>query len=91
MKNDEGIIDRLISRSSKDFRMWPAGPKSRQHEWEEPRVIESALGCAVAGLSERLARRHRVASLKALGNAIVPQVAEVIGRAIMETSRNELR
>lgn len=70
---------------------WPARPGQPQHEWEEPRVIESALGCAATGLSERLARRHRVASLKALGNAIVPQVAEVIGRAIMEASQNELR
>ncbi len=70
---------------------WPARPGQPQYEWEQPRVIESALGCAVAGLSERLARRHRVASLKALGNAIVPQVAEVIGRAIMEASQNELR
>ena len=74
-----------------DFARWPARPGQPQHGWEEPRVIESALGCAVAGLSERLARRHRVASLKALGNAIVPQVAEVIGRAIMEASQNELR
>ena len=70
---------------------WPARPGQPQHGWEEPRIIKSALGCAVAGLSERLARRHRVSALKALGNAIVPQVAEVIGRAIMETSRNELR
>ena len=74
-----------------DFARWPARPGQPQHGWEEPRIIESALGCAVAGLSERLARRHRVASLKALGNAIVPQVAEVIGRAIMEASQNELR
>jgi site-specific DNA-cytosine methylase len=42
------------------------------------------VGESVAGLPLRLARRHRVAALKALGNAIVPQVAEVIGRAIMQ-------
>lgn len=67
------------------FTRWPARPGQPQHEWEEPRTIESALGGAVDGLSSRLAGRHRVAALKALGNAVVPQVAEVIGRAILQT------
>jgi DNA (cytosine-5)-methyltransferase 1 len=70
---------------------WPARPGQPQHGWEESRTIELPLGGAVARLPVRLVRRHRVASLKALGNAIVPQVAEVIGRAIMEASQNELR
>lgn len=43
---------------------------------------EPSLGSAVDGLSERLAGRHRRASLKALGNSVVPQVVEAIGRAI---------
>lgn len=72
---------------------WPARPGQPQYEWEEPRTIELQVGESVAGLSLRLARRHRVAALKALGNAIVPQVAEVIGRAIlqMEAETPELR
>lgn len=70
---------------------WPARPGQPQHGWEESRTIELPLGGAVARLPVRLVRRHRVSALKALGNAIVPQVAEVIGRAIMEASQNELR
>jgi len=49
---------------------WPTGPGREQHEWEPPRVIPNA--------------SNRAKRLKALGNAVVPQVAELIGRAIME-------
>jgi len=63
---------------------WPSRPGQPQNEWEEPRTVESPLGSTVAGVPVRLVRRHRVAALKALGNAIVPQVAEVIGRAILQ-------
>jgi len=62
---------------------WPAGPGQPQHEWEEPRTVESPVGVSAPGLPRRLAR-HRRQSLKALGNACVPQVVEQIGRAIME-------
>lgn len=67
---------------------WPSRPGQPQYEWEQPRTIELPLGGAVAGLPVRLVRRHRVSALKALGNAIVPQVAEVIGRAIMQMVEN---
>jgi DNA (cytosine-5)-methyltransferase 1 len=70
---------------------WPARPGEPQHEWEERRVVaaESQMGGAVNGVSSRLVGRRRVAALKALGNAVVPQCAEVLGRMInrfMETA-----
>lgn len=63
--------------------VWPARPGERQHPWEEPRAVEPAVGGAVDGVPRRLAG-WRTGALKGLGNAVVPQVAEVIGRAIME-------
>ena len=48
---------------------WPAGPGEQQHDWEPPRLAR--------GVKDRTKR------LKALGNAVVPQVVEVIGRAIL--------
>ena len=49
---------------------WPSGPGEPQHEWEAPRVAQ--------GVPNRAAR------LRALGNAVVPQVAEVVGRVVLE-------
>jgi DNA (cytosine-5)-methyltransferase 1 len=62
---------------------FPAAPGQPQHGWEEPRTVESPLGRAAHGVSARLARARWRAELKALGNAVVPQVVEVIGRAIL--------
>lgn len=50
-----------------------------QFDWECPRAVESGLGRTIDGLPGRL-DKHRI---KALGNAIVPQVAEAILRAII--------
>jgi len=44
---------------------------------------QSGLGDATDGVSGRLAGFTRRNALKSLGNAVVPQVAEVIGRAIL--------
>ena len=49
---------------------WPAAPGQPQHDWEPPRLAR--------GIPNRTAR------LKALGNAVVPQVVEMIGRAILQ-------
>ncbi len=54
-----------------DRYQWPAQPGEYQHEWEPARVI-----------TER--QPYRAARLKALGNAVVPHLAELIGRAILE-------
>jgi DNA (cytosine-5)-methyltransferase 1 len=70
---------------------FPAAPGQPQHAWEEPRTVESPLGRAAYGVSARLAGTRWRAELKALGNAIVPQVVEVIGRAILEIERRERR
>ena len=62
---------------------WPAGPGSRPHEWEQPRTVESPMGRAAHGISARLASARWRNALRALGNSVVPQVVEVIGRAIL--------
>lgn len=49
---------------------WPAGPGQAQHAWEAPRTLEKA--------------EQRAAKLRALGNAVVPQVAEEIGKWLLE-------
>lgn len=76
----------------------PAQPTSRQRESGRQPTRECpdplcALPYAVA-LDEREARdlqraagRHRRAALKALGNSVVPQVVELIGRAILAAEK----
>lgn len=77
--------DRDRERHERQRRAWPAGrPKSAdadfQFAWEAPRLgPESELARIVDGISGRL-DKHRI---KALGNAIVPQVAEAILRSII--------
>lgn len=46
-------------------------------------IVEPPVGRVVNGLSKRLSRRNRHA-LKALGNAVVPQCAELVGRRVQE-------
>lgn len=62
---------------------WPSRPGQPQYEWEEARLVESAVGGAANGPARRLSRWRRSA-LRALGNAVVTQVSEAIGRLIME-------
>jgi DNA (cytosine-5)-methyltransferase 1 len=59
-----------------DGHRWPAPPGhgpdlGPQHEWEPPRVLPGRIP-------------NRVPRVKALGNAVVPQVVEVIGRQLLE-------
>ena len=74
--------DRRASRAPAPA-VWPAWRGSIQEPWEEPRTIESPLGRAANGVRARLASVKRREQIKALGNSIVPLVAEQIGRAIL--------
>ena len=49
---------------------WPARPGQAQEPWEAPRTCEKA--------------DNRAVRLRALGNAVVPQVAEEIGKWLLE-------
>lgn len=63
---------------------WPARPGEPQHDWEPSRVLrraESGVGFDAHGLPPGLVR-HRRRALAALGNAVVPQVAQVVAEAI---------
>lgn len=68
--------------ASRRHRAFPARPGEPQHEWEAPR-LEWPVGDAAHGLSERLVRFANRNTLRSGGNSVVPQVVEVIGRAIM--------
>ena len=61
-----------------------AGRGQPQRTWEEPRLVESPMGSATDGVPARLVRSANAGALRCLGNAIVPQIAEIIGRAIVK-------
>ncbi len=70
----EPCVGRDASRVSNwmDRYRWPAFPRQPQQDWEPPRVTQEKVP-------------HRSARLKALGNSVLPQIAEYIGRAILES------
>lgn len=65
---------------------WPSRPGEPQYEWEPPRAVheaQSGLGHSADGIPVGVAPRLRRKALRALGNSVVPQITEAIGRAIL--------
>lgn len=64
---------------------WPSGPGRAQHEWEEPRIVEPGMGCTVNGYN------FREDFLRALGNSVVEQTAELAFIDLLKKHGIELR
>ena len=75
---DDGRRGCGAKSSGRESRMehWSGGECGRSEEWWE---VEPDVGRLVDGLP------NRVPQLRALGNSIVPQIAQKIGQAIKET------
>lgn len=92
------IADRRIQRQRIAAKLrWPSRPGQPQHEWEAPRLTpklerkpQPGLGGPANGIPVRLVSLGRRGALKAFGNAVCPQVAQVIARAILNTPFKEL-
>jgi hypothetical protein len=63
---------------------WPSRPGEPQHDWEAPRITQRGVGCPVDGVPGRVHSRANKAALRILGNAWIPQIAELIFRWIVE-------
>ena len=72
-----GLGENPNSRSMEPRRIWGRAPQASSSEWW---AIEPDVGRVAHGVPRRLDR------LAALGNAVVPQVAEWIGRRMMEVA-----
>jgi DNA (cytosine-5)-methyltransferase 1 len=60
-----------FTSGSGDSQIWPAGQGEYQHNWEEPRTVESGMGCTIDGYN------FRTDLLRMYGNGVVEQTAEL--------------
>jgi DNA (cytosine-5)-methyltransferase 1 len=77
---EKGISD--ISRGRIGYTSFPMGQGYEQWEWEEPREVKPGVGCTVNGYS------FREDLLRALGNSVVEQTAEL---AFIDLIRKHLK
>lgn len=71
------IRKRISGCSGINGECWPAKPGEQQYEWEEPRVIEPKMGVSSHGYD------FQEDLLRALGNAVVEQTAEIAARDLL--------
>ncbi|TAL45480.1 MAG: DNA cytosine methyltransferase [Salinibacterium sp.] len=74
-------LDQEFASTERAGLRFPAGRDEPQRAWEPPRA-KPRLGRDAPGLPRLLDSFARKNRLKALGNSVVPQCAEMIGRAI---------
>jgi DNA (cytosine-5)-methyltransferase 1 len=73
-QSDRGCIGEPMADPDRIAAEWPTEPRFQRDPWS----VEPAVGRVANGVPCRVDR------LKALGNAIVPQIAQIIGEAIIE-------
>lgn len=69
--NAQPIEEQARAEPGERCEQWPARPGELQHAWEAPRTIEPGLGVSIDGYS------FREDLLRALGNSVVEQTAEL--------------
>ena len=71
-------------RDNSTLSRWPTSPGSAQHNWEEPRTIESSVGCTINGYN------FRTDLLRMYGNAVVEQTAELAFKDLLKKHLDNL-
>ncbi|MEZ4335826.1 MAG: DNA cytosine methyltransferase [Sandaracinaceae bacterium] len=86
---DEGAPWRVVD--GRRLPLWPPGSDDIDGWSRVPAAAQPALRGVADGAARRLDAAERAQRLKALGNAVVPAVAEVVGRLIVAAEEERLR
>lgn len=62
---------------------WPSRPGEPQHDREPARLVKFQVGSDVDGVPVRLARFANRNALRAVGNSVIPEIVEAIGRSLI--------